>query len=202
MAVASPDKDFFQLLRPGIILLRQPKKPAAGEHQRLNKFALVPYSEVDFEREHGLQPQQFVDVLALAGDTSGVLLGHLVPACPVLGEGLRRPACAVPAAWVMVSQCPTCRQRAGGGWNRVEDRAGTAAAVRHARQRDCARSGGQAEESCGAIEFWCGQDVCHEAGRAWVCSELVVLRFAPLRLGRRVLASPWLLQLRASRLHG
>lgn len=37
-----------QLLRPGIILLRPPKKPAAGE--RLNKYALVPYSTADFEQ--------------------------------------------------------------------------------------------------------------------------------------------------------
>ena len=47
MAVASPDKDFFQLLRPGLLLLRPPKKPAPGE--RVNKFALVPYSAQDFE---------------------------------------------------------------------------------------------------------------------------------------------------------
>jgi hypothetical protein len=48
VAVASPDKDFFQLLRPGIILLRPPKKPAPGE--RVNKYALVPYSTADFEQ--------------------------------------------------------------------------------------------------------------------------------------------------------
>lgn len=48
MAVASPDKDFFQLLRPGVILLRPPKKPAPGE--RVSRYALVPYTEVDFEQ--------------------------------------------------------------------------------------------------------------------------------------------------------
>lgn len=48
MAVASPDKDFFQLLRPGIILLRPPKKPAAGA--RVSKYALVPYATADFEQ--------------------------------------------------------------------------------------------------------------------------------------------------------
>ena len=37
-----------QLLRPGIILLRPPKKPAPGE--RVNKYALVPYSTADFEQ--------------------------------------------------------------------------------------------------------------------------------------------------------
>lgn len=48
MAVASPDKDFLQLLRPGVILLRPPKKPAPGE--RVSKWALVPYSTADFEQ--------------------------------------------------------------------------------------------------------------------------------------------------------
>lgn len=48
MAVASPDKDFFQLLQPGIILLRPPKKAAPGE--RVSKYALVPYSGADFEQ--------------------------------------------------------------------------------------------------------------------------------------------------------
>jgi 5'-3' exonuclease len=78
VAIASPDKDFLQLLRPGIILLRPPKKPAPGE--RVNKYALVPYSEADFEAEYGLRPQQFVDVLALAGDASGAPLGAARPA--------------------------------------------------------------------------------------------------------------------------
>lgn len=69
MAVASPDKDFFQLLRPGVILLRPPKRPPPGE--RASKFALVPYGAADFEEEYGLPPERFVDVLALAGDASG-----------------------------------------------------------------------------------------------------------------------------------
>jgi len=47
VAVASPDKDFMQLLRPGVILLRPPKKGAPGE--RVNKYQLVPYSTADFE---------------------------------------------------------------------------------------------------------------------------------------------------------
>lgn len=56
VAVASPDKDFFQLLRPGIILLRSPKKPAPGE--RINKYALVPYSQADFEEVGGVDREQ------------------------------------------------------------------------------------------------------------------------------------------------
>lgn len=78
VAVASPDKDFLQLLRPGVILLRPPKKPAPGE--RVNKYALIPYSQADFEEEYGLQPEQFVDVLALAGDAS-----DNVPGVPGIG---------------------------------------------------------------------------------------------------------------------
>ncbi len=75
MAVASPDKDFFQLLGPHVILLRPPKKPAPGE--KVNKFALVPYGQKEFESEYGLRPEQFVDVLALAGDASGGPVGPL-----------------------------------------------------------------------------------------------------------------------------
>lgn len=75
VAIASPDKDFFQLLRPGLILLRPPKKTdvyAASEGtQRVSKFALLPYTQDDFRRDWGgLEPSQFVDVLALMGDAS------------------------------------------------------------------------------------------------------------------------------------
>ena len=91
VAVASPDKDFFQLLRPGIILLRPPRKlPPSGAGERASaaaaaagaasnsnsKYALVPYAAADFEQEFGLQPRQFVDVLALAGDASGESTGR------------------------------------------------------------------------------------------------------------------------------
>lgn len=87
VAIASPDKDFFQLLRMGLILLRPPKKQqykaAPGEQgdsaeaqqqrggeRRVSKFMLLPYTEADFEREWGLKPPQFLDLLALAGDAS------------------------------------------------------------------------------------------------------------------------------------
>jgi hypothetical protein len=79
VAIASPDKDFFQLLRPGLILLRPPKKPAPGERGPPNKNALVPYSQADFEREYGLHPSLFVDVLALAGDASGAAAAGWLP---------------------------------------------------------------------------------------------------------------------------
>lgn len=79
VAIASPDKDFFQLLRPGLILLRPPPKPSPGAmgnqtYQRssgYSKYALIPYTEEDFGREWGgLSPKQFVDALAMMGDAS------------------------------------------------------------------------------------------------------------------------------------
>ncbi|KAG7668721.1 putative DNA polymerase I [Nannochloris sp. 'desiccata'] len=76
VAIASPDKDFFQLLRPGLILLRPPKKSdaaaavAAGASKAV-KYALQPYTDDRFREEwQGLEPQQFVDLLALMGDAS------------------------------------------------------------------------------------------------------------------------------------
>ncbi|PSC70053.1 DNA polymerase I [Micractinium conductrix] len=68
VAIASPDKDFFQLLRAGVMLLRPPKKPAPGE--RVNKFAMLPYYPANFKEDYGLEPRQFIDLLALAGDSS------------------------------------------------------------------------------------------------------------------------------------
>jgi DNA polymerase-1 len=77
VAVASPDKDFFQLLRPGLILLRPPKK----NKDEVNRYSLVPYSEEDFTEEWGgLEPSQFVDVLSLMGDSS-----DNVPGVPGIG---------------------------------------------------------------------------------------------------------------------
>ena len=80
VAVASPDKDFFQLLRPGLILLRPPKKNQQY-YDASQKYSLVPYSEDEFEEEwQGLVPSQFVDVLALMGDSS-----DNVPGVPGIG---------------------------------------------------------------------------------------------------------------------
>lgn len=79
VAVASPDKDFFQLLRPGLILLRPPKKNQYYDASQ--KYSLVPYTEDDFVEEwQGLVPSQFVDVLALMGDSS-----DNVPGVPGIG---------------------------------------------------------------------------------------------------------------------
>lgn len=66
VAIASPDKDFFQLLRRGLILLRPPSKA----DKTVSRYALLPYTEESFKNDWELDPEQFVDVLALAGDSS------------------------------------------------------------------------------------------------------------------------------------
>ena len=76
VAIASPDKDFFQLLRENLILLRPPKpqdaqKAIEAGQPRATKYLLRPFTSEDFSDEwKGLQPSQFVDALALMGDTS------------------------------------------------------------------------------------------------------------------------------------
>ena len=85
VSVVSPDKDFFQLLGPRVRLLRPNGKNFSGrkEHDstadafrdyhepNLTGKGLVPYTERDFRDEHdGLDPAQFVDVLAMVGDAS------------------------------------------------------------------------------------------------------------------------------------
>ena len=71
VAIASPDKDFFQLLRPGLVLLRPPKKNASAVYGEFQKYSLMPYTEENFTEEwNGLVPGQFVDALALMGDSS------------------------------------------------------------------------------------------------------------------------------------
>ncbi|KAL0017941.1 hypothetical protein WJX77_007314 [Trebouxia sp. C0004] len=64
VAIASPDKDFFQLLQPGLQLLRPPKKDYKGPLLA----NMVPYTAQSFTDEWGMQPSQFRDYLALAGD--------------------------------------------------------------------------------------------------------------------------------------
>jgi len=66
VAIASPDKDFFQLLKKGLILLRPPSKA----DKTVSRYALLPYTEESFRNDWELDPEQFVDVLALAGDSS------------------------------------------------------------------------------------------------------------------------------------
>lgn len=76
VGIASPDKDFFQLLRDNLILLRPPKpqdalKAIAAGQPRATKYLLRPFTKENFAEEwQGLQPSQFVDILALMGDSS------------------------------------------------------------------------------------------------------------------------------------
>lgn len=86
VAVVSPDKDFYQLLRPGLQLLRPvpPSSAAAASSSRgsprsgsssplsvVTVAGLVPYTEATFLSEHeGLPPSRWADARALAGDPS------------------------------------------------------------------------------------------------------------------------------------
>mmetsp|Transcript_29394 Transcript_29394/g.75462 ORF Transcript_29394/g.75462 Transcript_29394/m.75462 type:complete len:384 (+) Transcript_29394:230-1381(+) len=62
-SIASPDKDFQQLLRPGLDLIR-PDAKQPGQ--------VKLYTEQDFatDYEGSIAPSQFIDILALAGDAS------------------------------------------------------------------------------------------------------------------------------------
>ncbi len=58
--IVSPDKDFQQLLSPAVSLF----KPA----RRGEEFDLI--TEASFRSDYGIEPVQFIDVLALMGDTA------------------------------------------------------------------------------------------------------------------------------------
>eukprot|EP01026_Neomeris_dumetosa_P034923 TRINITY_DN2795_c0_g2_i1.p1 TRINITY_DN2795_c0_g2~~TRINITY_DN2795_c0_g2_i1.p1 ORF type:complete len:400 (-),score=34.79 TRINITY_DN2795_c0_g2_i1:145-1194(-) len=66
--VISKDKDFKQLLRPGIVILKST--------DRNMRQAFTQYKQEDFENEFsGLKPSQWVDVMALAGDPTDNIKG-------------------------------------------------------------------------------------------------------------------------------
>ena len=52
---AAAMQDFYQLLRPGMQLLRPPKKSNAGQ---ATVGGLVPYNTDAFVAEYGVQPSQ------------------------------------------------------------------------------------------------------------------------------------------------
>ena len=63
--IASPDKDFYQLLAPGVRLLRPVRKRGG----RAGAIAYEAYTDRTFASDFaGLPPAMFGDVLALAGD--------------------------------------------------------------------------------------------------------------------------------------
>ncbi|BDA43054.1 DNA polymerase I [Coccomyxa sp. Obi] len=68
VAIASPDKDFFQMLRPGLQLLRPPKKDARDGPGVVAGF--VAYNSDAFREEFGIEPWQWTHVLGLMGDSS------------------------------------------------------------------------------------------------------------------------------------
>ena len=71
VVIVSPDKDFKQLLSEKISIY----KPARGDKD----FEII--TDDDFRDEYGLDPVQFIDMLALWGDTS-----DNVPGVPNIGE--------------------------------------------------------------------------------------------------------------------
>lgn len=92
VAVVSPDKDFYQLLRPGLQLLRpvpttsssfsassSSKSSSRNSSSPLSVVTvagLVPYTESTFIAEQeGLLPSQWADARALAGDPSDNIPG-------------------------------------------------------------------------------------------------------------------------------
>ena len=71
VVIVSPDKDFKQLLSEKVSIY----KPARGDKD----FEVI--TDEDFRDEYGLDPVQFIDMLALWGDTS-----DNVPGVPNIGE--------------------------------------------------------------------------------------------------------------------
>lgn len=71
VVIVSPDKDFQQLISDRITMLRPAYKGDAFD----------PVTETSFRERFGLEPPQFVDVLALMGDTA-----DNVPGVPGIGE--------------------------------------------------------------------------------------------------------------------
>ena len=71
VVIVSPDKDFKQLLSESIRIY----KPARGDQD----FEII--TDDDFREEYGLDPIQFIDMLALWGDSS-----DNVPGVPNIGE--------------------------------------------------------------------------------------------------------------------
>ena len=66
--LATPDKDFFQLLGPEVRMLRPQKK---NRESSVNGIAYDVYSERTFAEDFGgLSPQKFIDIQALAGDSA------------------------------------------------------------------------------------------------------------------------------------
>ncbi len=71
VVIVSPDKDFRQLLSPSVSIFR----PA----HRGEQFDMMTVDS--FREQYGLEPEQFIDVLALMGDAS-----DNVPGVPGIGE--------------------------------------------------------------------------------------------------------------------
>ncbi len=69
--IVSPDKDFKQLLSPGVTLFRPAYR---GEE-------FDPHTDKSFREQYGVGPERFTDILALMGDSA-----DNVPGVPGIGE--------------------------------------------------------------------------------------------------------------------
>ncbi|CAI7873904.1 unnamed protein product, partial [Closterium sp. NIES-53] len=73
--IASPDKDFFQLLSPNLKMLRPTQRPKRGSPRNPTSH-FYTYAEEDFRRDWGdVDPPLFADILALMGDVSDNIPG-------------------------------------------------------------------------------------------------------------------------------
>ncbi|GKV29245.1 hypothetical protein SLEP1_g38186 [Rubroshorea leprosula] len=71
--VVSPDKDFFQILSPSLRLLRIAPRG----------IEMVSFGMEEFAERYGdLKPSQFVDVVALMGDSADNIPGYLLITVP------------------------------------------------------------------------------------------------------------------------
>ena len=86
-----PVQDFFQLLQPGLQMLRPPAKDKSEK----TVAGLVPFTEADFSALHGLRANQAC---------SGLIVGH-----PAL-RFCSTYACSLPVPWqyFQISECIRC----------------------------------------------------------------------------------------------
>ncbi|CAB41325.1 putative protein [Arabidopsis thaliana] len=76
--VVSPDKDFFQILSPSLRLLRLTPRGSDCVKATASCGRMASFGMEDFAKKFGnLEPAQFVDIIALAGDKSDNIPGTL-----------------------------------------------------------------------------------------------------------------------------
>lgn len=79
--IVSDDKDFFQLLQPNVSILRHAKFALRSQRRPSAHTQHVVVTQEDFTAHYGLRPHQWVDYLALCGDSS-----DNIPGVPGVGD--------------------------------------------------------------------------------------------------------------------